>query len=105
LQNVLARTLFARGPFRLSGALSEATAEPANGRDRRGGDGAADGGGVAAAGGCGGLHEAVVVGGTAKVGDVLLGDDEGELWMHGWTSLRCGAGTVICAGCSGLAVR
>jgi hypothetical protein len=27
-----------------------------------------------------------VVGGSAEVGDVLLGDDEGELGMHGWTS-------------------
>jgi hypothetical protein len=34
----------------------------------------------------GGVHEAVVVGGSAEVGDVLLGDDEGELGMHGWTS-------------------
>jgi hypothetical protein len=85
--------------------LSEAAAEPANEHDRRGGDGVAAGGGVAAAGGCGGLHEAVVVGGSAAVGHLLSGDDEGELGMHGWTSLGCGAGTVICAGCSGLAVR
>ena len=66
--------------------LSEVPAEPANERDRRGGDGAAGGGGLAADGGCGGLLEAVVVGGSAEVGDVLLGDDEGELGMHGWTS-------------------
>jgi hypothetical protein len=31
----------------------------------------------------GGVHEAVVVGGSAQVGDVLLGGDEGELGMHG----------------------
>jgi hypothetical protein len=61
--------------------LSEAAAEPANERDRRGGDGAA--GGVAAPSAGGGVHEAVVVGGSAEVGDVLLGDDEGELGMHG----------------------
>jgi hypothetical protein len=65
--------------------LSEAAAQPANEPDRRGGDGAA--GGVAVAGGSGGLHEAVVVGGSAEVGDVLLGDG-GELGMHGWTSFR-----------------
>ena len=52
----------------------------------RGGNGAAGGGRVAAAGGCGGLREAVVVGGSVEVGDVLLGDDEGELGMHGRTS-------------------
>jgi hypothetical protein len=41
-----------------------------------------------------------------QVGDVLLGDDEGELGMHGWTFVSgCGAGTVIRAGCNGLAVR
>jgi hypothetical protein len=64
--------------------LSKAAAEPANECDRRGGDGRA--GGVAAAGGSGGLHEAVVVGGSAEVGDLLLGDHEDELGMHGWTS-------------------
>ena len=85
--------------------LSETAAEPANERDRRGGDGAAGGGGVAAAGGGGGLDEAVVVEGSAEVGDVLLGEDVGESGMHGWTWLGCGAGTVICAGCSGLSVR
>jgi hypothetical protein len=63
--------------------LSEAAAESANERDRRRGDGAAGGGGVAAAGGRGDLHEAVVVGGSAEVGDVLFGDDEKELGMHG----------------------
>ena len=66
--------------------MSETAAEPANERDRRG-DGA--GGrrwGVAAAGGCDGLHEAFVVGGSAEVGDVLLGDDGGVVGMHGWTS-------------------
>jgi hypothetical protein len=66
--------------------LSEVTAESANERDRRGGDGAAGGGGVAAAVGRGGLREAVLVDGSAEVGNVLLGDDEGELGMHGWTS-------------------
>ncbi|MBV9005634.1 MAG: hypothetical protein JO181_13320 [Solirubrobacterales bacterium] len=66
--------------------LSQVAAEPANERDGRGGGGAAGGGRAAAASGCGGLHEAVVVGGSAEVGDVLLGDDEGELGMHGWTS-------------------
>jgi hypothetical protein len=39
-----------------------------------------------AAGGGGGVHEAVVVGGSVQVGDVLLGGDEGELGMHGLTS-------------------
>jgi hypothetical protein len=34
------------------------------------------------------VHEAVVVGGSVQVGDVLLGDDEGELGMHGWPSFR-----------------
>jgi hypothetical protein len=32
------------------------------------------------------VHEAVVVGGSAQVGDVLLGDEEGELGIHGLTS-------------------
>jgi hypothetical protein len=66
--------------------LSEVAAEPANERDGRGGDAAAGGGRVAAAGGCGGPDEALVVGRSAEVGDVLLGDDEGDLGMHGWTS-------------------
>jgi hypothetical protein len=66
--------------------LSEVAEESANERDGRGGDGAAGGGRVAAAGGCGGVHEAVVVGGSAEIGAVLLGDDEGVLGMHGWTS-------------------
>jgi hypothetical protein len=65
---------------------SEVAAEAARERDWRGGDGAAGGRGVAAASGCGGLHEAVVVGGSAEVGDVLFGDEEGLLGMHGWTS-------------------
>jgi hypothetical protein len=45
-------------------------------RRRRGrcGDGVAAGGGV---------HEAAVVGGSVQIGDVLLGEDEGELGMHG----------------------
>jgi hypothetical protein len=38
---------------------------------------------VAAAGGGGDVHEAVVVGGSVQVGDALLGDDEDELGMHG----------------------
>jgi hypothetical protein len=29
------------------------------------------------------MHEAVVVGGSVHVGDVLSGGDEGELGMHG----------------------
>jgi hypothetical protein len=29
------------------------------------------------------VHEAVEVGGSVQVGDVLLGGDEGELGMHG----------------------
>jgi hypothetical protein len=71
--------------------LSQASAEPAQERDWRGGGVAGCGGGLAAVGGGGGgggcgVHEAVVVGGSEKVGHVLLGDDEGELGMHGWTS-------------------
>jgi hypothetical protein len=31
----------------------------------------------------GGVQEAVVVGGSVQVGDVLLGDDVGESGMHG----------------------
>jgi hypothetical protein len=69
--------------------LSQAAAEPVQERDWRGGGVAGCGDGVAAGGGGGGgggVHEAVVVGGSVQVGDVLLGDDEGELGMHGWTS-------------------
>jgi hypothetical protein len=62
--------------------LSEAAAELANERDRRGGGVAGGGGGVAG----GGVHEAGVVGGSVQVGDALLGDDEGELGMHGRSS-------------------
>jgi hypothetical protein len=29
------------------------------------------------------MHEAVVVGSSVQVGDVLLRDEEGELGMHG----------------------
>jgi hypothetical protein len=47
----------------------------------------------------------MVVGRAAEVGDVLLGDDNGESGMHDWTSFRGVVGTVICSGCSGLAVR
>jgi hypothetical protein len=84
--------------------LCQAAAEPVQERDWRGGGGGVAGcvGGVS---GGGGVHEAVVVGGSVEVGDVLLGDDEGELGMHGCLVLGCGAGTVIRAGCSGLAVR
>ena len=70
--------------------LSQAAAEPAQERDWRGGgvarcgDGVAGcGDGVAAGGAGGGVHEAVVVGGSVQVGDALLGGDEGELGMHG----------------------
>jgi hypothetical protein len=55
-------------------------AEPPQERDWRGGGVAGRGDGVAAGGG---VHEAVVVGGSVQVGDVLLGGDEGELGMHG----------------------
>jgi hypothetical protein len=58
--------------------LSQTAAEPANERGRRGG--------VAAAGAGGSPCEALVVGGSAEVGDVLLGEVGGELGMHGWTS-------------------
>jgi hypothetical protein len=34
------------------------------------------------------VHEAVVVGGSVQLGDLLLGDDEKELGMHGGTSCR-----------------
>jgi hypothetical protein len=64
---------------------SQAAAEPAQERDWCGGGVSAGGGVVAAVGDGGGAHEAVVVGGSVQVGDVLLGDDEGELGMHGWT--------------------
>jgi hypothetical protein len=59
--------------------LSQAVAEPVQKRDRRCAGVAGCEAGVPAAGG---LHEAVVVGGSAQVGDVLLGD-EVELGMHG----------------------
>lgn len=65
--------------------LSETAAEPADERDRRG-DGVGGRRCVAATGGRHGLHEAVVVGGSEEVGDVLLGDDGGLVGMHGWTS-------------------
>jgi len=67
---------------------SQAAAEPAQERDWRGGSVAGCGDGVAGGGGGGGggVHEAVVVGGSEEVGHLLLGDDEGELGMHGWTS-------------------
>jgi hypothetical protein len=76
-------------------ALSQAPADPVQERDWRGGGGGG-GGGVAGCGGGvaagGGAHEAVVVGGSMEVGDVLFGDDEGELGMHGliscWVAVR-----------------
>jgi hypothetical protein len=72
--------------------LSQAAAEPVQERDWHGGGVAGCGDGVAGCGdgvaAGGGVHEAVVVGGSVQVGDVLLGDDEGELGMHGWTSFR-----------------
>jgi hypothetical protein len=55
--------------------LTEGAAEPAKSVT---GAAATAAGGIAAAGGAGGLHEAVVVGDSAEVGDVLLGNDEGE---------------------------
>jgi hypothetical protein len=66
--------------------LSEVAEESADELDGRGGDGAAGGGRVAAAGRCGGVHEAVAVGGSAEIRGVLLGDDERLVRMHGWTS-------------------
>lgn len=66
--------------------LSQAAAEPVQERDWRGGGVAGCGDGVAADGGGGGVYEAVVVGGSVQVGDVLLGEDVGELGMYGWTS-------------------
>jgi hypothetical protein len=65
--------------------LSQATSEPAQERDWHGGggDGAGCGASVAAGGAGGGVHEAVVVGGSVHVGDVLLRGDEDELGMHG----------------------
>jgi hypothetical protein len=66
--------------------LSETAAEPANECDRRGDGVGGRRWGAAAAGGRGGLDEAVVVGGSAEVVDVLLGDEAGGLRMHGWTS-------------------
>jgi hypothetical protein len=63
--------------------LSQAASEPAQERDWRGGGVPVCGAGVAAGGGGGGVHEAVVVGGSAEVGDALLGDNEDDLGMHG----------------------
>src|ERR1700727_1680081 len=64
--------------------LSRAAAEPVPEREWRGGGVSGCRNDVAAGGGGGGVHEAAVVGGSADVGDVLLGDGEGELGMHGW---------------------
>jgi hypothetical protein len=66
--------------------LSETAAEPANERERRGDGAGRRRCGVASAGGRGVVHEAVTVGGSVEVGGVLLGDDEGVVGMHGWTS-------------------
>ena len=60
--------------------LCQAAVEPAQERDWRGGGVAGCGDGVAAGGG---VHEAVVVGGSVQVDDVPLGGDEGELGMYG----------------------
>ena len=55
----------------------------------------------------GGARETVVVGGSAQVSDVLLGDDEGEMWeVHLWTSRwSVVARTVVCLGCGALTAR
>jgi len=71
-----------------NGCLSQAPAEPVHERGWRGGGVAGCGDGVAARGGGGGVHEAVVVGGSVQVGDLLLGDAEGDLVMHGCPSFR-----------------
>ena len=63
--------------------LSQVASEPAEERDWRGSGVAGCGAGVAAGGAGGGVHEAVVVGGSVQVADVLLGGDEDELGMHG----------------------
>jgi hypothetical protein len=69
--------------------LSLATAEPVQERDWRDGgvagcvDGVAACGGGGGGGGGGGVPEAVVVGGSVQVGDVLSGGDEDDLGMHG----------------------
>jgi hypothetical protein len=64
---------------------SEATTEPVNERDQRGGDRATGDRGLAAAGRSGGLPAAAatVVGGSVQFSDVLLGVDLGESGMHG----------------------
>jgi hypothetical protein len=66
--------------------LTETATEPAKARQRRGDGGGGQRWSVAAVGGRGGLHEAIVVGCSAEVGDVLLGDHEAEVGMHGGTS-------------------
>jgi hypothetical protein len=66
--------------------LSLAAAEPVQERDWRDGGVAGGTDGVAAChggGGGGAVHEAVVVGGSVQVGDVLSGGDEDDLGMHG----------------------
>jgi hypothetical protein len=66
--------------------LGLAAAEPVQERDWRDGGVAGCADGVAACGGGGGgggVPEAVVVGGSVQVGDVLSGGDEDDLGMHG----------------------
>jgi hypothetical protein len=63
--------------------LSQSAPEPVEERDWRGGGVAGCGAGGAASGSGGGVHEAVMVGGSVPVGDLLLGDDGGDLGMHG----------------------
>jgi hypothetical protein len=82
--------------------LCQAAAKPAQEGDWRGNGMAGCGDGVAAGGG---VPEAVVVGGSVQVGDVLFGENVDGLKMHVWTSCRGGAGTVIRTGCGRLAVR
>jgi hypothetical protein len=68
--------------------MRKTAAEPAQERDWRGGDAAAGGRASLRLGGSGGVPEAVAVGGSVEVGDVLLGENDGESGMHGWTSFR-----------------
>jgi hypothetical protein len=62
--------------------------EPAQERDWRDGDAAAGGRVSLRLGGNSGVQQAVIFGGSVEVGDVLLGEDDGELGMHGRTSFR-----------------
>jgi hypothetical protein len=63
--------------------FSLAAAEPVQERDWRDGGVAGYADGVAACGRGGGVHEAVVVGGSVQVGDVLSSGDEDDVGMHG----------------------